>query len=107
MGKPELGQKLTCTSCQARFYDLSRTPAVCPKCDAVQPPPKPRVSYPARNAARRWQSRGPAPATAEQAIEDVAVVADPDEEEDLEAVDTPEIDDDDDDVITPDVAIET
>ncbi|CCG08820.1 FYDLN acid domain-containing protein [Pararhodospirillum photometricum] len=35
MSKPEWGVKRTCTSCGARFYDLRRSPAVCPKCEAV------------------------------------------------------------------------
>ena len=32
MAKPELGTKRQCMSCGAKFYDLSRDPAVCPKC---------------------------------------------------------------------------
>ncbi|GEO81075.1 FYDLN acid domain-containing protein [Pararhodospirillum oryzae] len=35
MSKPEWGIKRTCTSCGTRFYDMRRTPIVCPKCDAV------------------------------------------------------------------------
>ncbi|MBF0130427.1 MAG: TIGR02300 family protein [Alphaproteobacteria bacterium] len=34
MAKPEWGQKRTCPSCGARFYDLKRTPIQCPKCEA-------------------------------------------------------------------------
>ncbi|CAA7613139.1 conserved hypothetical protein [Candidatus Terasakiella magnetica] len=38
MAKPEWGQKRTCNSCGCRFYDLTRTPIVCPKCGAnVEP----------------------------------------------------------------------
>ena len=33
MAKPELGQKQVCPNCQAKFYDLNRRPAHCPKCD--------------------------------------------------------------------------
>jgi uncharacterized protein (TIGR02300 family) len=29
---PELGTKRICPSCAARFYDLNKNPAVCPKC---------------------------------------------------------------------------
>jgi len=41
------GTKRTCQSCEARFYDLARTPAICPKCGAdyvepVRPAPLPR-----------------------------------------------------------------
>ncbi len=38
MAKPEWGVKRTCQSCGARFYDMARTPIVCPKCAAnVEP----------------------------------------------------------------------
>ena len=32
MVKAELGTKRTCPSCAARFYDLFKSPIVCPKC---------------------------------------------------------------------------
>lgn len=32
MSKPELGTKRDCPSCGAKFYDLGKSPAVCPKC---------------------------------------------------------------------------
>lgn len=32
VARPELGTKHTCTSCGTRFYDLNRSPFVCPKC---------------------------------------------------------------------------
>ena len=35
MAKPELGTKRLCGSCAAKFYDLSKTPIVCPKCNTV------------------------------------------------------------------------
>lgn len=43
MTKPELGTKRACAGCNARFYDLHKTPIVCPTCQAiyviVKPPP--------------------------------------------------------------------
>lgn len=48
MTKPELGIKRDCPSCTARFYDLNRSPAHCPKCghdfvpEALLKPRKPR-----------------------------------------------------------------
>jgi len=33
MSKPELGTKRDCPECGARFYDLTKEPAHCPKCD--------------------------------------------------------------------------
>lgn len=35
MAKPELGTKRLCASCGAKFYDLSKTPPVCPSCGTV------------------------------------------------------------------------
>jgi uncharacterized protein (TIGR02300 family) len=35
MSKPARGIKRVCQSCGARFYDLGRTPIVCPSCQAV------------------------------------------------------------------------
>jgi uncharacterized protein (TIGR02300 family) len=42
MSKPARGTKRVCASCGARFYDLNRTPIVCPVCQTVYqiiPPP--------------------------------------------------------------------
>ena len=35
MAKPELGTKRLCSNCSAKFYDLNKTPIVCPKCQTV------------------------------------------------------------------------
>jgi len=35
VAKPELGTKRLCGSCGAKFYDLSKTPILCPKCSTV------------------------------------------------------------------------
>ena len=35
MAKPELGLKRQCMSCGAKFYDLNKDPAICPKCGTV------------------------------------------------------------------------
>ena len=32
MSKDKLGTKQVCPSCESRFYDLHKRPAVCPKC---------------------------------------------------------------------------
>ncbi|MGJ3260069.1 MAG: TIGR02300 family protein [Rhodospirillales bacterium] len=45
MVKPDWGKKLTCPSCGAKFYDLKKDPATCPKCETqveAQPILKPR-----------------------------------------------------------------
>jgi uncharacterized protein (TIGR02300 family) len=33
LASPELGAKQICPNCSAKFYDLTRRPAHCPKCD--------------------------------------------------------------------------
>ena len=33
LANPELGAKQICPNCQAKFYDLNKRPAHCPKCD--------------------------------------------------------------------------
>jgi uncharacterized protein (TIGR02300 family) len=48
VAKPELGLKRQCMSCGAKFYDLNRDPAVCPKCGtAFQGAALSRVAAPA------------------------------------------------------------
>ena len=50
MSKPARGTKRVCPSCGARFYDLNRSPIVCPVCQSIYqatPPPPPPPS-------RRW-----------------------------------------------------
>ena len=52
MARPELGLKRQCMSCGAKFYDLARDPAVCPKCGAVyQAAATSRVAAPALSRA--------------------------------------------------------
>src|SRR5689334_14801105 len=58
MSKPARGTKRVCPSCGARFYDLNRTPIVCPACQSIyqaapSPPPPP---------SRRWGRAQPAEA---------------------------------------------
>ncbi|MGZ5917060.1 MAG: TIGR02300 family protein [Methyloceanibacter sp.] len=55
MSKPAKGTKRVCPSCGARFYDLSRTPVICPVCQAVYqvtPPPTRRGERAAPPEAR-------------------------------------------------------
>jgi uncharacterized protein (TIGR02300 family) len=51
MGRPELGAKCTCRACHERFYDLNRSPAICPKCGVQQLPEKPRTLRPSRGTS--------------------------------------------------------
>ncbi len=49
MAKAELGTKRVCVACGARFYDLTKSPAICPKCATEQPPDQPRPRRPGGN----------------------------------------------------------
>ncbi len=84
MAAPELGQKQICPNCQAKFYDLGRRPAACPKCQTTFDPEEA-----VRN--RRIRSRAP-DYEAEEEKDEVVVAAAPDEELEEEADETPEID---------------
>lgn len=35
MSKVDIGKKRICVSCSARFYDLGKNPAACPKCNTM------------------------------------------------------------------------
>ena len=74
MTKPDLGTKRICASCNVKFYDLHRTPIVCPTCETVFVLPKPAPTRP-----RRVIDPLPAPKIAE-----VADTALPDEKPDGE-----------------------
>ena len=84
MAVPELGQKQICPNCSAKFYDLGRRPAVCPKCQTAFDPEEA-----VRN--RRIRTRVP-----DYETEDEKEVVKPEEEEaegfEEEADETPEID---------------
>jgi len=83
---PELGNKHECYSCGAKFYDLGRAEAVCPKCGANQKDAKKQETHTeSAHAKRRRREEVVRPAN--------------DEEEDL----APAGDDDfsDDDLVTP------
>ena len=42
MAKADLGRKLSCQSCGAKFYDLNKKKPVCPACATEFVPPKPK-----------------------------------------------------------------
>jgi uncharacterized protein (TIGR02300 family) len=104
LANPELGTKQICPNCQAKFYDLGKRPAHCPKC-AHDFDPDEAV----RN--RRVRARSIVP-EAEEA-EDQVVEKETDEDEEEEDTVTPEldevvndptlgvVDDDDDDAAEP------
>ncbi len=102
MTKPELGTKRLCAGCNAKFYDLHKTPIVCPMCEAVFVPPKP---LPTRSRRPVEPTIAPVPivvAPNSAAIEDVEVTAEKaDGEADAGVPLLEEMDEDEDEVQRP------
>ncbi len=104
MAKPELGIKRLCASCGAKFYDLSKSPIVCPKCSTVYEVTLPRARSDGRGAAAAAIVPEPAAAEVETvSLEEADAEATgqvkaevPESVDDIE-VDEPIEDDDDDD----------
>ncbi len=80
---PGIGTKRVCVSCATRFYDLARTPPVCPKCGTEQPPEAPRAP-PIRRGPVRQRIKPPTPSTRE-ADDDGAPVLETDDDDEVEA----------------------
>jgi uncharacterized protein (TIGR02300 family) len=86
MARPELGTKRVCAACGARFYDLSKFPAICPKCGTEQPLEQP---HPRGTGGRFVEDERPkkqAPAAEDVDLE-VEGLADVEEDDVLEAAD--------------------
>jgi uncharacterized protein (TIGR02300 family) len=80
MSKPARGIKRVCQSCGARFYDLGRTPIVCPSCQAV---------YQVTQPTSRRGERAPVPEVREKVEPEVEAVALEPETISLEEVEEP------------------
>jgi uncharacterized protein (TIGR02300 family) len=78
VAKPAWGSKRVCLNCGARFYDMQRTPIVCPACQTVFDPA-------ANSKPRRSRAAAKAPVAAAVA-EVVTAVPDEIEAEDDEIV---------------------
>jgi len=100
MAKPELGLKRTCVSCGAKFYDMTRQPAVCPKCGTEQPAEQPRL----RRAAAVVEEKPKKRVVAPEADADDVEIEDVDADEALD--DAEDIDDAEDD-IDAEIEVET
>ena len=83
MADPQLGTKQICPNCQAKFYDLGKRPAHCPKCASEFDPDEA-----VRN--RRTRARTIIPESDE--VEDQVVAKETDEDEEEEEAVTPELD---------------
>jgi len=104
MAKPELGTKRICVACATRFYDLAKTPAVCPKCQTEQPADQPRPRRAGGNVAEDKRPKKPTPAPGEAEV-DIEVEGVEDVEEDV-MEDTSDLEDDA-DTIGPEIEVET
>jgi uncharacterized protein (TIGR02300 family) len=112
VAKPELGTKRLCAGCGAKFYDLSKTPPVCPSCgtvfEIVTPVSRARPDQAARAAAAAAAARVPEVETPEPAEAELISLEDADAEatgkkpaaadgaEAIEGVEGDEVADDDD-----------
>ena len=105
MAKPELGTKRVCVSCNAKFYDLCKTPAVCPKCSTEQPAEQPRMR---RAGGNVMEDKRRAKVLPVPGIEDPEsdVVADTDDVEEDVLEDTSDLEDADDAIAEVEVEVE-
>jgi uncharacterized protein (TIGR02300 family) len=86
LANPELGAKQICPNCQAKFYDLTRRPAVCPKCaTAFDPEEVVRSRRTRSRAAPDYETDD-----GEAKVKEADVEGAEDEEEEVD--DTPELD---------------
>jgi uncharacterized protein (TIGR02300 family) len=103
LAKPEWGLKRTCQSCGTRFYDMQRSPIVCPHCSAVYDPEavlktrRGRVALPAveKKPVKDELEIEAVEADAEADVPDAAAEGEEAEEEDL-IEDTSELGEDED-----------
>lgn len=107
LAKTDLGDKQLCPNCGAKFYDLRKRPAVCPKCTASFDPTEESVR--SRRGRSRVTANDPAYEDDEE-LTDAKAKGDADEEEeeaeavgevDAEAEPEPIVDEDGDEVVEP------
>jgi uncharacterized protein (TIGR02300 family) len=104
MAKPELGTKRVCVACGTRFYDLTKVPAICPKCGTEQPIEQPRPRRTGGNVAEDRRPKKPVPAPG---MEEAEIEVEGAEEESEEALieDADDLEDDA-DAIGPEIEVE-
>ena len=95
MAKAELGMKLTCESCGARFYDLNKQPGICPKCGTANARPVIFKASRGRPAEEKVAvQKAPPPKAPED--EEVPEAADDEDEDEAVIEDTSDLGEDDD-----------
>jgi uncharacterized protein (TIGR02300 family) len=90
LAKTDLGAKQICPNCGAKFYDLSRRPAVCPKCTTSFDPAEEGVR--ARRTRARVTTHDPAYEDDDEEVDTQAKGGGDEDEEEVEV--TPEVDSD-------------
>ncbi len=93
MAKPELGNKRVCVSCAAKFFDLTKQPAVCPKCHTDQPAEQPRLRRLPGNVPDQKGRAKPVPVPGLEGAE-VEVEVEEDDAEEGVLEDTSDLEDD-------------
>jgi uncharacterized protein (TIGR02300 family) len=93
MAKPELGHKRVCVSCAAKFFDLLKQPAVCPRCNTVQPAEQVRLRRQPGNVPDQKVRPKPAAVPGLEGT-DVEVEVEEDEVEEDVLEDTSDLEDD-------------
>ena len=105
MAKPELGNKRVCVSCNTRFYDLTKVPAVCPKCGAEQPLDQPRLRRPVGNLSAEDRRPKKVPVVDPEDTDTEVEPVEDEAEADEVAEDADDLDDDT-DVIGTDIEVD-
>lgn len=72
VAKPELGIKRQCANCGAKFYDLAKTPILCPKCGTVYEVAPVSARRTAAKAAAAETQEAPAAEPETVSLEEVA-----------------------------------
>lgn len=90
VAKAELGDKQTCPNCGAKFYDLKRRPAVCPKCSTSFDPAE--EVYKVKRVRSRVATVQPDYEDEEEEETDAKAVADDAEEVEEDVEETPDLD---------------
>ncbi|HVS02208.1 MAG TPA: FYDLN acid domain-containing protein [Thermoanaerobaculia bacterium] len=93
---PELGTKHECGECGAKFYDLGRPDPICPRCGTNQRELARSESQAAKEPARSRKAAEQIEEPDLEEIDEVAIVAAPEDDEDEVAIAEEEEDDDSD-----------
>jgi len=99
LAKPEWGLKRVCQSCGAKFYDLQRSPILCPKCGAEFDPETVLRSRRGRSSATPEKAVVAAPAAGEvveeEPLEEASTETETESEDESDLMeDTDDLDDD-------------